>query len=151
MRKLIICDTSCFIVLSKIGEMDLLYKLYGSITTTPQIAGEFGKGLPDWVETLHVADESKIRLLETQIGRGEASAIALAIEKRGCLLILDDYKARRLAAQLELSYTGTLGIIVAAKQKGIVPSAKHLINKIKQTNFRISPELELKALMEAEE
>jgi predicted nucleic acid-binding protein len=95
MRKIIISDTSCFIVLSKINELDLLYKLYGNIITTPQIAGEFGESLPDWVEIVHVSDESKIKLLETQIDRGEASAIALAIEKKESLLIL---MTTRLAA-----------------------------------------------------
>jgi predicted nucleic acid-binding protein len=151
MREIIISDTSCFIVLSKIGELDLLHKLYGNIVTTPQIAAEFGENLPDWVKIVDVSDQRKLQLLEMQVDNGEASAIAPAIEKIESLLILDDNKARRLAAQLSLNYTGTLGIVISAKQKGIIESAGHLINKIKQTNFRISPELELKALLEAGE
>jgi len=151
MPEAIISDTSCFIILSKIGELLLLAKLYGTIITTPQIAEEFGENLPEWIRIIPVSDEYKLRLLELQIGRGEASAIALALERKGSLLILDDYKARCLAAQLELNYTGTLGLIISAKRKGIIPTVKPLIEKIKQTNFHISIELESKVLIEADE
>jgi predicted nucleic acid-binding protein len=46
MHKTIISDTSCFIILSKIEELDLLQKLYGQIVTTLDIAEEFGEKLP---------------------------------------------------------------------------------------------------------
>jgi predicted nucleic acid-binding protein len=151
MRKIVVSDTSCFIILDKINELDLLYKLYGNIITTPQIAEEFGKELPFWIEIKEVSDKQKMKLLETNLDAGEASAIALAMEYKNSLLILDDQKARKLALQLELNYTGTLGIIIAAKKKQIIPSIKPFIEKIKQTNFHISAELELQALKEAGE
>ena len=47
MSKTIISDTSCFIVLSKIGELEMLQKLFNIIVTTPEIADEFGKVLPN--------------------------------------------------------------------------------------------------------
>ena len=65
--------------------------------------------------------------------------------------ILDDYKARKMADNLGLHYTGTIGIIVKAKLKGIIPSIKPLLEKIKHTNFRLSVDLELLALKEANE
>ena len=151
MRKIVISDTSCFIILEKIGALDLLHKLYGSVITTPQIADEFGLELPYWVEIKEVADRQKIKLLETNLGKGEASAIALAMEYKDSLLILDDQKARKIALQLELTYTGTVGIIIAAKKKQIIQSIKPFIDKIKQTNFHISEELEKQALQEAGE
>lgn len=57
-----------------------------------------------------------------QIGKGEASAIALALETADNVLILDDWKARRLAERLGLSVTGTLGVLIKAKNTGIIPS-----------------------------
>ena len=149
--KPIISDTSCFIALSNIGELDLLRLLYGGITTTPDIAQEFGEPLPDWVEIVAVSDKTKQRLLEVQIDKGEASAIALALEIENPLLILDDYKARKLADNLKLNHTGTIGVILAAKRKGVISNIKPFLKKIKQTNFRISPELEHQALIEANE
>ena len=151
MHKTIISDTSCFIVLSKIGELDILRLLYNDITTTPDIAQEFGEPLPEWVEIIAVSDKTKQQLLEMQIGKGEASAIALALETKNPFLIVDDYKARRLAETLKINYTGTIGIIISAKHKGIIPSIKPFLKKIKQTNFHISPELELQAIIEANE
>jgi predicted nucleic acid-binding protein len=49
MPKTIISDTSCFIILANIGELDLLHKVYGQIVTTPDIATEYGEPLPEWV------------------------------------------------------------------------------------------------------
>ena len=76
MHKIIISDTSCFIILSKIEELDLLQKVYGQIVTTSDIAEEFGETLPDWVIIENVADKSRQRILELQFDRGESSAIA---------------------------------------------------------------------------
>ena len=151
MPKTIISDTSCFIILTNIGELDLLHKVYGQIVTTPEIAAEFGESLPDWVEIATVADKYRQQLLEMQIDKGESSAIALALETPNSTLILDDYKARKIAEQLGLVYTGTIGVIIKAKLKGIIPSVKSLLEKIKQTDFRLSAEIEILALKEAGE
>jgi len=47
MPKTIIADTSCFIILSNIGELELLKDVYGHVTTTVDIAFEFGDTLPE--------------------------------------------------------------------------------------------------------
>ena len=151
MSKVIISDTSCLIVLSKIGHFELLQQLFGNIVTTPEIAGEFDETLPDWVEVISVQDKHKQRLFENQVDIGEASAMALALEIDNSVLIIDDYKARRLAKTLNIYYTGTIGIIILAKQKGIIDSIRPILAKIKETNFHISTDLELQALIQANE
>jgi predicted nucleic acid-binding protein len=98
--------------------------------------------LPKWVEILSVKSKDAQLLLEMHIDKGESSAIALALEISDSLLILDDIKARKVATQLGLS-TGTLGIIIKAKLEGIIPSVIPILNKIKQTDFRLSNEVEL--------
>ncbi len=45
MHKTIVSDTSCFIVLDNIGELEILKLSYGNILTTQDVADEFGKGL----------------------------------------------------------------------------------------------------------
>ena len=151
MSKIIISDTSCFIVLSKIGQLEILQQIFNTIVTTPEIADEFGETLPDWVELVAVKDRSKQQLLATQIDKGEASAMALALEIENSWLIIDDYKARKLAKTLRIDYLGTIGVILLAKQKGIIHAVKPILEKIKTTNFRISAELEVYVLMEAKE
>ena len=151
MRKTIISDTSCFIILSNIDELNLLQQVYGRIINTVEVADEFGEKLPDWIEIVAVKDKMRQQLLELQIDKGESSAIALALETNECTLIIDDYKARKVADQLGLVFTGTIGVIVKAKLLGIIDSIKPILVKIKETNFRISSELENQALIEAGE
>jgi predicted nucleic acid-binding protein len=151
MHKTIISDTSCLIILTNIGEIELLHKVYGQIVTTIDIATEYGETLPEWVEIASVVDKSKQILLEMQIDKGESSAIALALETPDCTVILDDYKARKIAQKLGLAFTGTIGVIIKAKLIGTIPSIKPLIEKIKETDFRLSSEVELQALKEAKE
>ena len=138
MHKIVISDTSCLIILHKIGELDILRKVYASVTTTPEVAVEFGYELPDWIHIENVKDKKYQESLETQIDWGEASAIALAKEMEDPLLLLDDLKARKLATKLNLKLTGTLGVIHKAKQIGVLKNVKPLIEKLQATNFRIS-------------
>ena len=151
MHKTIISDTSCFILLSGIGELELLQKTYGQVLTTIEVASEFGQALPDWVEIKSPSDKNRQHDLEMQVDKGEASAIALAIETPDSTLILDDIKARKLAEKLGLEITGTIGVIIKAKLKGIIPSIKPFLAKIRNTNFRLSTEVETSALREAGE
>ncbi|MDB5132461.1 MAG: hypothetical protein JWR02_2210 [Mucilaginibacter sp.] len=151
MPDVVIADTSCFIILSNINELNLLKEVYGKIITTPDIVKEFGGNLPDWVTIKQPADLQKQQILELQIDRGEASAIALALELDGSLLIVDDLEARTLAENLGISITGTLGVIIKAKLNSLIPSIKPFIAKIRKTNFRISTTLEQLALSQAGE
>lgn len=107
--------------------------------------------MPDWIIVENVKDLSTQKVLELQIDKGESSAISLALELPNSSLILDDYKARKIAQQLGLKITGTIGVIVKAKLNGIIPSIKPYIEKIKETNFRVSDEIEIEALKQANE
>jgi predicted nucleic acid-binding protein len=138
MPKIVISDTSTLILFQKINEFNLLQKVYGELFTTPEIAFEFGDVLPYWIKIQQVCDKKYQYFLETQVDLGEASAIALATEYEDVLLLVDDLKARKLAAKLNLKITGTLGIIHKAKQLQIIDRVKPLIDKILLTDFRIA-------------
>jgi predicted nucleic acid-binding protein len=145
MRRTIISDTSCLILLDNIGELSILNKLFGNITTTSEVAGEFGRLLPPWIEIKEPSNKNYQSIIEASLDKGEASAIAiaLAIELDNCLLIIDDLKGRKFAHQLGLTIIGTIGVLVDAKLAGIIPSIKPILSKIKSTNFRITEQLEL--------
>jgi len=138
MHRIVICDTSCLILLHKIGELDLLSKVYDSVSTTPEVVKEFLDELPIWIKIESVKDKKYQEFLETQIDLGEASAIALAMETNAALLLLDDLKARKLATKLNLNFTGTLGVIHRAKQIGVIEAVKPIIEKLQASNFRIA-------------
>ena len=141
MPKIVISDTSCLILFHKIGEFDLLKKVYVDISTTPEVAEEFVELLPKWIKIESVKDKKYQSFLETQVDLGEASAIALAKEMDEPLLLLDDLKARKLAKKLNLNFTGSLGVINKAKQIGVIDEIKPILNKILSTDFRISKQI----------
>lgn len=138
MQKVIIADTSCLILLDKIRELNLLNQLFGEITITQEIADEFSSELPNWFKIEHTVNKTYQKILEASLDRGEASAIAFAIEQKDCLLIIDDYKGRKFAEQLGIKITGTLGVLVQAKLSGQINSVKPILEKIKKTDFRLN-------------
>ena len=147
----VVSDTSCLIVLNKINALHLLPALYQQIWTTPEVAAEYGKDLPDWVILQSVTNQHYLQMLCLQVDEGEASAIALALELPADLLILDDDQARKLARRLGISITGTLGLLLKAKSAGLIPQIKPYIQMIQLTDFRVSQVLVDKVLRMADE
>ncbi len=72
---------------------------------------------------------------------GEATSIAFALEHEGSLLIIDENKGRKAAKEMGIQVTGSLGVLIAAKNKGHLKAVKPIIEKIQKTNFRISENL----------
>ncbi len=141
MRKVVIADTSCFILLDKINSLGLLQSVYKHVYTTPQIAKEFGKEMPSWVIIEKVTELETLQSLEKELDLGEASAIALSIQLEGSIVVLDDWLARKVAERMGIDYTGTFGLMVAAKKLGIITSVKPLLEQVRQTNFRFSEQV----------
>lgn len=146
MQATIISDTSCLILLYKIDSLNLLGELFTTVITTQTVADEFGENLPEWIIIQNPKDRKNQRVLEALLDKGEASAIALALEQSNCLLIIDELRGRKLAKQLGLTITGTLGVLAEAKISGLIPLVRPLIDKIKQTDFRLSKQLEIEIL-----
>src|ERR1700761_2241020 len=149
--KIVITDTSCFIILEKIEAAFILNQLFTFIATTPEIAKEFGSRLPDWVHIEPVKDHGILNKYIRHVDLGEATAIALAFQIHSDYLLLDDYAARKFAEKLGLSVKGTIGVLLAAKQAGVIPAIKPYIEAIQQTNFRISTQLIDNILKDADE
>lgn len=146
MPEVVIADTSCLIVLTKIGELDVLRRLYDTVLTTPVVAAEFGRPLPEWMRLESARNARQEQELARQLDAGESSAIALGLERPNSTVILDDYKARQVAERLGVQLTGTLGVLIRATKKGVVPALRPLLNLVRETDFRFSRELEALAL-----
>lgn len=151
MPKAIISDASCFILFQKIDSLDLLAATYGTVYTTPTVAAEVRFALPDWVDIVAPVDRVTEMKLAAKVDLGEASAIALALEFIDPSLILDDLKARKLAKNLGLDVTGSVGVILKAKSTGLVPAIRPFILAIRSTSFRLSPDIEKQAFLLAGE
>lgn len=140
MPPVIIADTSCLILLDKIGELSLLQKLYVSVFITQIIANEFGDVLPEWIVIKNPSANLRQELVDAALDKGETSAIALALENNS-VLIMDEQKGRKVAKGLGIRVTGTLGVVAQAKLQGHIPAALPIIQKMIKTDFRLRREL----------
>lgn len=137
MPNIIVSDTSCLILFNKIGELDLLKKLFGKLHITDTVLKEFNQPVPDWIEVIRLKTNVH-NGLSGYLDPGEATSIALASEHEESLLIIDEIKGRKAAKELDIQITGSLSVLIAAKNKGHLEAVKPIINNIQKTNFRIS-------------
>lgn len=80
------------------------------------------------------------------LGNGEASVLAWAHATPGTLAILDDLAARRCAATLRIPVRGTLGLVLAAKQRGRIPAARPILESLRASGMYLSDPVLNKAL-----
>lgn len=114
------------------------------------MAEEFGE-LPNWVTTKEVTDNGQYLKLAEDLGKGEASSIALALEFDDSLLIIDEKKGRKVAKELRIEIIGSLGILIKAKEKGVIKSVREILTLIDKTDFRVSQSVREKVLKESGE
>lgn len=153
---LVVVNATPIISLSLADQLDLLRHLYGEVVIPPAVrsevltGGRSGKGVAelraaDWIKVVALQDPRRADLL-SDLDRGEAEVIALAQERSAGLVILDERLARRHALRLNLRITGTVGIFLRAKQKGLVSRIEPLIQQILNRGVHLSPALVDKAL-----
>jgi len=147
----IISDSSCLIALDNIQMLFILRDLYGTIYISEEVSHEFGKGVESYIDIKNVKDKKRLQILTNLIDLGEASTIALSLEIEDSIAILDDLKARKVAMNLNLKFTGLLGVILKAKQEGIINSVHDVLNRLKSARFRISKAMETEVLRLANE
>ena len=145
-RKIVVADASCLIVLHNIQELPLLQKLFGEVFITKEVRNEFGLDLPAWIEIKEIQNKFQQNALNLILDDGEASSIALSLETVNSLLIIDEKKGRRIAQELGLKIIGTLGVILRAKEEGLIDSIEAILENLEKVGFRISPNLKLEIL-----
>jgi len=139
--RIIISDTSCLIALQRIGLLHLLKDLFQEVLITPEVKTEFGRDLPEWIIVSEVKSKQKQTELEKRLDKGEASSIALALELKNPLLIIDEIKGRKIAKSFNIEIIGTLGIILLAKERGVVADVSQIIQELSREGFRLSEAL----------
>lgn len=149
MKEPVVADSTCLIGLERIGQLGILPALFEPVMIPPEVEREFG-GSVSWLQTENLTNSSLVAALRLVVDVGEAEAIALASEK-GCRLISDDKQARSAAKSLGLAVIGTIGVLVRAKQDGILTALKPVLDELEINNFYISKELREEALRLASE
>jgi predicted nucleic acid-binding protein len=139
-----VIDSACLIGLERIGALDLLPALIDPSMAPPAVALEFGT-LPPWMLVRAPLDVGMVAALRLIVDAGESEAIVLAYETR-TRIILDDRKAREAARRLGVPVTGTVGLLLKAKEAGLVPAIRPLLDALDANQFRIGEALRAEAL-----
>ena len=140
---IVVSDTSPLINLAAIGHLELVPTLFQQVTIPPAVFHEIvvqGAGLPgsmeiqnaDWIMVHPCSDLDLLADIraEKDIHLGEAEAICLALELGADAILLDEAAGRELARTYHLSFIGILGILLKAKQRGLVPHVKPLMEAL---------------------
>jgi len=146
-----VSNTSCLIALEAIGQLDLLPQLYHEVLIPLAVATEWGTPAPAWLKVQALSNLALAQALRLQVGPGEAEAIALAVEIGASRLILDDQRARRVATSLQVTITGTIGLVLRAKQQGFVALVRPILDRLRAAGFWLSDGLYQQAVQLAGE
>jgi len=146
--RLVVVNTTPIIALSLIGKLDLLRALYGQVVAPPSVEAEVLAGGRDGIGSSELQEASWFRIAALQdprraalladLDRGEAEVLALALELNADLVILDERLARQHAKRLGLRLTGTLGVLLKAKQLGLVDAIAPLVDELRIGGIRLS-------------
>lgn len=155
------CNTSPLLYLNLVDQLHILPALYGTVVIPTAVQIELLAGrqrgihVPDiehlpWIQVISLNDRTLIPLV-TDLGAGEAELIGLGRQHPGSRLILDDTLGRRIAILNGLTITGTVGVVVKAKQAGFVPAVKPIVLALRQGGLWLSDELIQEVLRQAGE
>lgn len=147
---IVVSDASPIIALESVGQLSLLRDLYervlipASVYREITIADKSGAALiaaESWLEERPVSDGKAVTALMATLDPGEAEAIVLALEEEAELLLMDERRGRRIATEMGCQVLGLLGVLVEAKNRGLVPEVKPILMSLSQGSFRISEAL----------
>jgi predicted nucleic acid-binding protein len=148
---IVVSDTTPIISLVKVGQLDVLRKMYGVVVIPAAVYHELvtNKAFPDEAETIRncefiqqksVRNELAVKILESNanLDKGESEAIVLVEDLNADLLLVDERKARAVAKEMGITITGTLGVLIEARRLGYVPELRPLLEMLIASNIRIS-------------
>lgn len=130
---IVVSDTSPITSLAKVDRLDLLRALYHSIRIPSAVGSELRRGLiviPDWIQVQSAADRALVTRLEINLDPGEAEALAVALEVRADLVLIDEKRGRDVARRLGLRFVGLLGVVLDAKRQGHVRAVRPLLDEL---------------------
>jgi uncharacterized protein len=159
---IIVSDTTPLSELAKVGHLDLLGQVFGRVIVPVEVHRELLRGNHpasqliagcDWLEVKPVQNLLEVQRLHTEVGLdlGESEAIVLAEELQADQLLVDDLAGRREAQTRGLALIGTVGVLLVAKQRGLIEQVKPIMDDLRNGGTRIAQPLYLRVLQLAQE
>lgn len=162
----VVSNTSPISNLAQIGQVNLLQHLQHLYETILIPTGVYEELLDEragetvitavqsaiWLKIQSVQNQELVNTLRNVVNLGEAEAIALAVEVNATRLLIDERLGRQVAVKRGLRVTGLFGVLLSAKQQGLIALVKPLMDDlIAQANFRVSSQLYGEVLRAANE
>lgn len=145
----IVSNTSPLLYLYRIGTLDLLPSLFSKVWTSSAVAQELREGQRKGHDVPNLQGLSWLEITEPRIvpsqwlaldlGAGELSVLALALENTQLFVLLDDALARRVAQSAGLNVWGTLKILLEAQSRGLTGNLESLLDRLQDAGMWISP------------
>lgn len=157
MRKIVIADGGPLIAFARLGQLALLTQVFAQVLVTEEVFAEC-TCRSDFAETQSILSADQNRLIQRcnappvhfelalHVDSGEASAIASAAEW-GCGVLMDDKAGRRMARNFGVACIGTVGVLVLARQKNLIPSIKPLLDQLTASGYFLGDKLIANALV----
>ena len=143
----VVSNTTPIISLLKLNRLELLQKLYKQICIPTAVYNEIEAGKAkgyyqdlsgfDWINIVEIQDKQAVKYF-LDLDAGEAEAIVLATELKTDLIILDEKLGRFHAKHADLKVTGTIGVLIKAKSKGLIEKLKPLLDELTDKEVWIS-------------
>jgi predicted nucleic acid-binding protein len=150
---IVVADTSVILNLTCIGHVELVRHLYTEVWIPQKVAEEFlwqtsvnplfrGLQLPPWLRARDSSSISERLRSDNLLDDGERAQLALALKIHADAILIDEENGRRTAIEIGLHRVGILGILIRAKNQGLVTDLKPIIDSLKRgANFWISRSL----------
>lgn len=150
----VVVDNTPLVALWRLHRLDLVASLFGDVVVPPAVYEEFLA--IDRKERTHAIEERswisvnspenpRRALAFAGLDRGEAEVLALAEERRARLIVADDKQARRYARRLGFPLTGTLGVLILAKEQGLIPSVTAEISRLQDHGLYLGADVVARA------
>lgn len=144
-----IFNASPVILLGKIRQLSLIEALSPGFRIPRAVVDEIGAGSVDdpaltWLAKpsvlAHVVDAPPAPRFLTQwdLGAGESAVLSLALVERGAVAVLDDLAARKFALAFDIPLLGTLGLLIRAKNAGLLEQVAPLIENLQSEGANLS-------------
>lgn len=151
---IVVSDTSAISNLFLVHQLHLLPAIFGQVIIPKQVFSElliletdFGYDLSSlksasWLEIRQVQSPKTVKRLKKVLDDGESEAIALAKEINADYLLIDEHEGRQIAIDEGLRIIGVLGVLVQAKNNGLISLVKPVMDNLRgKAKFRISESL----------
>jgi predicted nucleic acid-binding protein len=160
---IVVADTSVLLNLVFLNQENILVNLFGTIIVPEAVSVEFRRlsasagrfsnlAIPAFCQLRHISYIPAVLAADARLDAGEAEWLALALDLHADGVLMDESAGRSAAANLGITAIGTLGILVRAKQAGLIGHIAPLLRRlIVDGRFRIAPALVREALQKTGE